>query len=138
MFLQNLFFFVSFPRCCQRLSFSTTGICIKEFQVFQDDTVYLVEVSHLTRPHPSVLPSVSPWWWTSVPALVLVFPPLLFLLFLQLVQSFSLLLCCTLDVFDATLQSAAIRRTEHAQTLQGREDSRDDADTFGYNHFLSV
>lgn len=54
----------------------------------------------------------------SVPALLLVFPALLFFLFLQLVQSFSLLLCCTLDIFDTALESTAIRRTEHAQTLQ--------------------
>lgn len=68
---------------------------------------------------PPSLSSVSPWWWwSSVPALLLVFPPLFFLLFPQFVQSFSLLLCCTLDFFNATLQNAAVRRTEHAQTLQ--------------------
>lgn len=64
------------------------------------------------------LSSASLWWRGSVPALLLVLPALLFLLFLQLVQSFFLLLCCTLNIFDAALQRAAIRRTEHAQTLQ--------------------
>lgn len=72
---------------------------------------------------PSSVPlSVSPWWRGSVPALFLIFSSLFFFLFLHLVQSFSLLLCCTLDFFDATLQSAAIGRTEHAQTLQRREE----------------
>lgn len=65
-----------------------------------------------------VLPSAPLWWGASVPALLLVFPPLFFFLFLQFVQSFLLLLRRRLDLFDATLQSAAVGRAEDAQTLQ--------------------